>query len=203
MASTTPIRDPGEDRLLSPGNCALVIVDFQPIQVGSVASRDRRSLVENVVAVARTAKLFGVPVVLSTVNVKTGINKPMIEPIMALFPGIEPIDRTAINAWEDEEFVRAVEATGRRKLVFCALWTEVCLAFPTLDALASGYEVYPVVDAVGSTSLEAHQVGLQRVVQAGAQPTTWTQFICELQRDWNRRETAAEFARLLFAVEGM
>ncbi|WP_347260911.1 hydrolase [Rudaea sp.] len=202
MTSAATVRDPAGDALLSPKNCALVVIDFQPVQVGSVASRDRRSLVENVTAVARTAKLFGLPVVLSTVNVKTGVNRPMIPQITSLFPAIEPIDRTSINAWEDEDFVRAVKATGRRKLVFCALWTEVCLVFPALDALRAGFEVYPVIDAVGGTSFEAHNAGLQRLQQAGAQPTSWTQFICELQRDWNRRETVPEFAKILFSIEG-
>jgi nicotinamidase-related amidase len=202
MTSTTPIRDPGSDHLLSPGNCALIIIDFQPIQVSSVASRDRRSLVENVAAVAHTAKLYGLPVVLSTVNVKTGINQPMIRQITSVFPDIAPIDRTSINAWEDQDFVSAVKATGRHKLVFCALWTEVCLVFPALDALKAGFDVYAVVDAVGGTSSEAHEAGLRRLEQAGAKPTTWTQFICELQRDWNRTATAPEFAKILFAVEG-
>ncbi len=203
MTSAMPVRDPANDHLLSPKNCALVIIDYQPVQVSSVASRDRRSLVENITAVARTAKLYGTPVVLSTVNVKTGINQPMIHQIASVFPDVEPIDRTSINAWEDENFVKAVKATGRRKLVFCALWTEVCLAFPALDAINDGFEVYAIVDAVGGTSLEAHDAGLRRVEQAGVKATTWTQFICELQRDWNRKETASEFAKILFAVEGL
>ena len=202
MTSAATIRDPVKDHLLSPKNCALVVIDYQPVQVSSVASRDRRSLVENVASVARTAKLFDVPVVLSTVNVKTGINQPMIKQITGLFPQTEPVDRTAINAWEDEDFVRAVQATGRKKLVFCALWTEVCLVFPALDALKAGFDVYFVVDAVGGTSREAHEAGLHRLEQAGAHATSWTQFICELQRDWNRKATAPEFANILFAVEG-
>jgi nicotinamidase-related amidase len=138
-------------------------------------------------------------VVLSTVNVKTGINKPMIQPIMDVFPGVEPIDRTATNAWEDEDFVRAVKATGRKKLIMCALWTEVCLVHPALDALLEGFEVFPVVDAVGGTSLEAHEAGLERLIQAGGQPTSWVQLACELQRDWNRTKTAGRFAEILFA----
>jgi nicotinamidase-related amidase len=203
MTSAMPFRDPTNDHLLSSKNCALVIIDYQPVQVSSVASRDRRSLVENITAVARIAKLYGIPVVLSTVNVKTGINQPMIHQIASVFPDVEPIDRTSINAWEDEDFVKAVKATGRGKLVFCALWTEVCLAFPALDAINDGFEVYAIVDAVGGTSLEAHDAGLRRVEQAGAKATTRTQFICELQRDWNRKETASEFAKILFAVEGL
>jgi nicotinamidase-related amidase len=114
----------------------------------------------------------------------------------------EIFERTTINAWEDKEFVQAVKATGRKKLIMTALWTEVCLTFPTLDAMREGYEVYPVVDAVGGTSVEAHRAALQRVKQAGAKPLGWVQMLCELQRDWSRKETAPKFAEILFAVEG-
>ncbi len=194
--------DPTTDHLLTPQNAALIIIDFQPLQVTSVASMDRREMVQNVTSVARTAKLFGVPVVLSTVNVTTGLNKPMIHQITDVFPEVPQIDRTTLNAWEDERFQAAVRATGRKKLIMCAIWTEVCLAFPALSALRDGYEVYPVVDAVGGTSKPAHHAGLKRMQQAGAQPTTWTQLICELQRDWGRKETVPEFSKILFAVEG-
>ena len=142
------------------------------------------------------------PVVLSTVNVKTGANEPTIHQLAGVLDGIEAIDRTTINAWEDATFVSAVKATGRKKLLMTALWTEACLTFPTLDALREGYEVYPVVDAVGGTSLEAHRAALERVVQAGAQTTSWVQVLCELQRDWARAETAKQFAEILFDVEG-
>jgi nicotinamidase-related amidase len=202
MTSFATIRDPITDALLTPSNAAVVIIDFQPIQVSSVASMDRRALVDNVTAVARTAKLFGLPIVVSTVNVKTRVNRPLIHQLQEVLSGLDPIDRTAINAWEDADFVAAVKATGRRKLVMAALWTEVCLAFPALDALRAGYEVYPVVDAVGGTTRAAHLAGLHRIVQAGAQPISWTSFACELQRDWARRDTAEEFAQILFAVEG-
>jgi nicotinamidase-related amidase len=197
-----PVRDQANDHLLTPKNCALLVIDYQPVQVGSIASMDRRDLVLNIVAVARTAKLYGVPVVLSTVNVKTGANQPTIHQLAGVLDGIEAIDRTTINAWEDVEFVEAVKATGRKKLLMTALWTEACLTFPTLDALREGYEVYPVTDAVGGTSLEAHRAALERVAQAGAKPTSWVQVLCELQRDWARRETAGKFAEILFAVEG-
>jgi nicotinamidase-related amidase len=197
-----PVRDQANDHLVTPKNCALIVIDYQPVQVGSIASMDRRDLVLNIVAVARTAKLYGVPVVLSTVNVKTGANQPTIHQLAGVLDGIEAIDRTTINAWEDVEFVDAVKATGRKKLLMTALWTEACLTFPTLDALREGYEVYPVADAVGGTSLEAHRAALERVAQAGAKPTSWVQVLCELQRDWSRKETAGEFAEILFAVEG-
>ena len=201
MTSASTVRDPLDDHLLTSKNAALLIIDFQPVQVGSIASMDRRMLVANVVAVARTAKLFGLPVVLSTVNVATGINKPTIAELQAVFPGHETIDRTAINAWEDADFLAAVKATGRKKLVIVALWTEVCLAFPALDAMRDGFEVYAVVDAVGGTSIEAHEAGLQRILQAGAHPVSWVQLICELQRDWNRAATAKGFAQILFPGE--
>jgi len=200
--TSQPIRDPVKDNLLTPENCALILIDYQPVQVTSVASMDRRALVTNIVSVARLAKLFKVPVVLSTVNVKTGKNAPTIHQLQAVFPDAEALDRTSINAWEDEQFLRAVKAAGRKKLIMAALWTEACLTFPTLDALREGYEVYPVVDAVGGTSLDAHRAALERVAQAGAKPIGWVQLACELQRDWARAETAAPFAEILFAVEG-
>jgi nicotinamidase-related amidase len=201
MASAK-IRDPRADHLLTPQNAALLIIDYQPTQVSSIASRDKRTLIANVVALARTAKLYGLPVVLSTVNVTTNINKPTIHQITDVLPGVEAIDRTSINAWEDEDFVRAVRATERKKLLIAALWTEVCLLFPALDALQEGYEVYPVVDAVGGTSKEAHELAVERLIQAGARPASWVQVICELQRDWNRPATVPGFSEILFAVEG-
>ena len=200
--TSLPVRDQANDHLLTPKNCALLVIDYQPVQVGSIASMDRRDLVLNIVAVARTALLYGVPVVLSTVNVKTGANQPTIHQLADVLAGIEAIDRTSINAWEDAEFVAAVKATGRKKLLMTALWTEACLTFPTLDAMREGYEVYPIADAVGGTSLEAHRAALERVAQAGAQPASWVQLLCELQRDWSRKQTAGTFAEILFAVEG-
>lgn len=194
--------DPVEDHLLTPQNCALLIIDFQPIQVTSIASMDRRELVTNVVAVAKTARLYGLPVVMTTVNVKSGFNKPTIHQLQEVFPDMVAIDRSTLNAWEDDAFLKAVKATGRKKLVMVALWTEVCLCFPALSALRDGYEVFPVVDAVGGTSRVAHQAALDRITQAGGQPVSWVQLICELQRDWGRQATVPAFAEILFAVEG-
>ncbi|MGX7680582.1 hydrolase [Jatrophihabitans sp. DSM 45814] len=196
------MRDQQKDHLLTPKNAALIIIDYQPVQVGSIASMDRRTLVTNIVAVARTAKLYDLPIVLSTVNVNTGANQPTVHQLADVLDGTKSLDRTTINAWEDEEFVQAVRATGRQKLLMTALWTEACLTFPTLDAIGEGYEVYPIVDAVGGTSVEAHRAALERIVQAGAKPTSWVQVLCELQRDWSRKQTASQFADLLFAVEG-
>jgi nicotinamidase-related amidase len=191
-------RDPVGDHLLTPQNAALILIDYQPVQVNSVKSMDRHELVDNVVRLARTAHAYQLPIVLSTVNVTTGINLPMIEELRALNLGVEPIDRTSINAWEDADFLSAVTATGRTKLVVAALWTEVCLTFPVLDALHDGYEVYAVTDAVGGTSVTAHQAGLARIAQAGARMTSWVQFICELQRDWIRTATVPAFKEILF-----
>jgi nicotinamidase-related amidase len=179
-------------------NSALILIDYQPVQVNSIASMDRHLLVDNILRVARTAKTYGLPIVASTVNVKTGVNQPLIPPLQEVLVGIEALDRTTINAWEDQEFVAAVKATGRKKLIMTALWTEACLTFPSLDALREGYEVYPVVDAVGGTSVEAHRAGLERIVQAGGRPVSWVQLICELQRDWNRKETVTPFREILF-----
>jgi predicted GNAT family acetyltransferase len=137
----------------------------------------------------RTAKTFGLPIVLSTVNVASGQGKPTVPELAGLLEDSPPIDRTSINSWEDVDFVAAVRATGRRKLIFCALWTEVCMAFAALDALREGYEVYPVVNAIAGTSVEAHRAGLDRVVQAGGRPIGWVSLASELQRDWARQET--------------
>ena len=202
MSSFNTIRDPLTDHLLTPQNAVLVIIDFQPVQVASIQSRPKRELVANITALARIGKLYELPTVLSTVNVKTGRNQPTIPQILEVLDTVAPYDRTSINAWEDEDFVRAVRATGRKKLIMAALWTEVCLVHPALDAISEGFEVYPVIDCVGGTSLEAHELGVQRLVQAGGKPISWVQLICELQRDWNRERTTAEFADILFAVEG-
>jgi nicotinamidase-related amidase len=202
MTSPKTPRDPVTDHMLTAQNAALLIIDFQPVQVASIASMNKRLLVANVVAVARTAKLYGVPAVLSTVNVSTGLNQPMIRPITDVLGDAGIVDRTSINAWEDDDFVAAVKATGRKKLIMVALWTEVCLVFPALDALQEGFEVYVVVDAVGGTSREAHHAGLQRIIQAGGIPISWIQLACEFQRDWNRESTAPGFADIVFAEVG-
>jgi nicotinamidase-related amidase len=202
MTSYATVRDPVSDHLLTPQNAAVVIIDYQPVQVSSIASRDKRQLVANITALARIARLYELPTVLATVNVATGLNQPTIHQLTEVLDGVPIIDRTSINAWEDQDFVAAVKATGRKKLIMAALWTEVCLVHPALDALADGYEVYPVVDACGGTSLEAHNAGLERLALAGAQPTSWVQLICELQRDWNRQATVPGFAEILFAIEG-
>jgi nicotinamidase-related amidase len=189
--SSEPRRDPVTDPLLTPENSALVVIDYQPSQLAAVTSIDHELFMRNIVSVARLAKTYSLPIVLSTVNVANGQGPTLPELKQVLADDIE-IDRTQINSWEDQDFRRAVEATGRNKLIMTALWTEVCLAFPALDALRAGYEVFPVVDAVGGTSAEAHRTGLERIMQAGGQPVSWVSLACELQRDWARTDTVPE-----------
>ena len=190
--TSQPIRDPLADHLITPQNAAFVLIDYQPSQFATVRSMDPDLLRENIVSTVKAVRAFGLPIVHSTVNVASGQQQPTVPELAELLEDSPPLDRTTVNSWEDTEFVQAVRATGRRKLIFCALWTEVCMAFAALDALREGYEVYPVVDAIGGTSLEAHRVGLERVVQAGAQPISWVSLACELQRDWARRDTVAD-----------
>lgn len=191
--SSEPIRDPTKDHLLTPRNSAFILIDYQPIQVSSIRSMDQKELVFNIVHTVKAALNYKLPIVHSTVNVRTGKNKPPIQPIMDLLGDYPTYDRTSINSWEDVEFKKAVVATARRKLVMTALWTEACLAFPALDALREGYEVYVVADAVGGTSVAAHEAALRRVEQAGARLISKTQLYCELQRDWARAETVPGF----------
>jgi nicotinamidase-related amidase len=196
--TSLPVRDQVNDHLLTAKNAALVIIDYQPAQFATVASMDRQLLADNIVRVAKLGKIFGLPIVLSTVNVKANSLKPTIPPLKEVLSDLKELDRTQINAWEDQEFRAAVKATGRKKLIMCGLWTEACLMFPSLDALREGYEIYPVVDAVGGTSVEAHQYALQRIAQAGGKFENWAQLMCELQRDWSRTETLPGVMQVAF-----
>ncbi len=191
------IRDPLADHLITPQNAAFLFIDYQPEQLATVRSMDHELLVKNAISTVRAVKAFGVPVVHSTVNVSSGQTQPTLPELAELLEDDPPLDRTTVNSWEDTEFVQAVRATGRRKLILCALWTEVCMAFAALDALREGYEVYPVVDAIGGTSLEAHRAGIERVVEAGGVPIGWVSLACELQRDWNRLETVPQIVEIV------
>ena len=195
--TSQPVRDPFADHLITPENAAFVLIDYQPEQIAAVRSMDHAELLENAVSTVRTVKTFDLPVIHSTVNVASGQTGPTLAELAELLEDDPPLDRTTVNSWEDAEFLQAVHATGRRKLIFCALWTEVCMAFTALDALRDGYEVYPVVDAIGGTSVEAHRAGLERVVQAGAQPISWVSLACELQRDWARVETVPAIVEIV------
>ncbi len=196
------IRNPAEDHLLTPQNSALVVIDYQPVQVNSIASMDRPLMVRNIVATAKAGVAYKLPIVHTTVNVKTGLNKPPISQLQAVLADFPTYDRTTINSWEDIEFRQAVEATGRKKLIMTALWTEACLAFPALDALKEGYEVYVVVDAVGGTSVTAHDAALRRIEQAGGKLISVVQLLCELQRDWKRTETVPAFLEIMKGLGG-
>lgn len=187
--TSQPRRNPKSDRLLTPENAALILIDYQPPQVNTVRSIDALTLIRNAVSLAQTARLYQLPTILSTVSVRSGGNPDTVPEIKDAMSGATWIDRTSINAWEDADFVEAVAATGRKKLIMGALWTEVCLAFPCTDALRAGYEVFVPVDAVGGTSIAAHEGGLRRCEQAGAQPVSWVSVLCELQRDWARQDT--------------
>jgi nicotinamidase-related amidase len=192
-------RNPVTDHLLTPQNAALVLIDFQPSLLRPVTSIARDLLVDNIVSVARLAKTFELPIVRSTINVASGM-KPTLAELKRVLPTIAEIDRSEINAWENGEFRHAVERTGRRKLVVAALWTDVSLAFPALDAMRDGYEIYPVVDAVGATSFEAHRAGLERIGRAGAQPISWVSLASELQRDWARFDTVSDVVDIVLTT---
>jgi len=185
MSDVTPIRDPLNDPLLTPQNAVLAMIDYQPEQYAGVRSVGRDELLAHVTMLGRVATTFGLPVVLSTVYVKHGMSGTNPE-LREVLPGVAEIDRTSMNSWEDEEFRAAVERSGRKKLILAGLWTEVCVAFPALDALRAGYEVYVVADAIGGVSKVAHEAALQRMTQAGATPITVLGLACELQRDWGR-----------------
>lgn len=190
-------RDAESDILMQPENTVFTIIDYQPTQITSINSMQHAELVKNIVALCKLMKDYNVPTILSTVNVKSGRNKDTIPQIKSVLGDIPTYDRTSINAWEDKDYQEALKATGRKKVVIAALWTEACLTFPTLDMLKEGYEVYPVVDAVGGTSTIAHETALKRVEQAGAQLTSYAQLACELQRDWNRTDTVPVFVKNL------
>ncbi|MEG0343458.1 MAG: hydrolase [Acinetobacter sp.] len=196
------IRDPKKDILLTPQNAAFICIDYQPVQVNSIASMDRQLLINNIVGSAKAAVVYGLPIVHSTVNVKTGLNKPPIPQLRKVLQDYPTYDRTTINSWEDVEFQAAVKATGRKKLIMTALWTEACLTFPALDAINEGFEVYVIADAVGGTSVAAHEAALRRIEQAGGKLISVVQLFCELQRDWKRAETVPQFMNLFIETGG-
>ncbi|HAT4917535.1 TPA: hydrolase [Serratia marcescens] len=175
-------------QLLDKDNSALIFIDHQPQMAFGVANIDRQQLKNNVVGLAKTGKIFNVPTLFTSVETESFSGYIWPE-LLAVHPEITPIERTSMNSWEDAAFVKAVEATGRKKLVISALWTEVCLTFPALMALEAGYEVYVVTDTSGGTSVDAHERSIDRMVQAGAVPVTWQQVLLEYQRDWARKDT--------------
>ena len=180
--------------LLTPDNCALMLIDYESQMFFGVQSTDRQLLINNTVGLAKAAKVFGVPTLVTTVTEKT-FSGPMPGQLAEVFPD-GWVDRTTMNPWEDENVVAKIAEFGRPKLILAGLWTEVCVAMPALSALEAGYEVYVVVDACGGTSEEAHEAAIQHMVQAGAAPVTWLRVMLELQRDWARQETAMEVQKV-------
>ncbi len=160
----------------------MILIDYQPGLIDGTKSVSREILVNNVVALAKTGSLFRLPIVLSTVAVNAGYQEDTIPELKGVLPGVPTVDRSAVNAWEEPAFREAVHATGRRKFIMAGLWTEVCLVFPALDMLNEGYQVYAVSDASGGTSSDAHERGMQRVIQGGAVPVTWEAVMAELGR---------------------
>jgi len=189
MSAAQAQQAPGDaKKLLSPQNSAVIMIDHQSQMAFAVQSIDRTLLTNNAVALAKTAKAFNVPTVLTTVAEKS-FSGPLFGGIKAALPDARVIDRTTMNSWEDKNFRDAVKKTGKKKLVMAALWTEVCLVMPALAALEEGYEVYIVTDASGGVTKEAHDMAVTRMVQAGAVPITWMQLLLEYQRDWARQST--------------
>jgi len=178
----------GKLDLLTPQNCAVILIDHQPAMTAGVSNIDRQTLINNTVGLAKAAKAFNVPVILTAVETK-GFSGNFWPQVTELFPNQTPIERSSMNSWEDEKFVAAVKATGRKKLVIAALWTEVCLCFPALCALKDGFEVYAVEDCSGGTTIVAHNAAMVRMQQAGVVPVTWNQVMLEFQRDWSRKST--------------
>lgn len=178
----------GLDALLRPEDSVLVLIDHQPYQLANLNSHDPQMAVNNATGLAKAAKVFGVPTILTSVVADRG--GYIFPQITDVFPDQEVIDRTSINTWEDRKVVELVKATGRKQLIIAGLWTEVCVALPVIQALGEGWDVTVITDASGGVSLEAHQVAIQRMLAAGANMMTWVALAAEWQRDWARMETA-------------
>ena len=189
----------GLEALLTPDNCVVVLIDHQPFQLANVNSHEPTMVINNVIGLAMTAKAYGIPTILTTVNEERG--GLIFKGIQGVFPDQKTINRTYINAWEDKRVVEAVKKTGRQKVVFAALWTEMCLAMPAIQAMGEGYDVYVVTDASAGVSAEAHDMAIRRLVAAGAQPVTWLGMAGELQRDWARTQYLEDVAKI-FAERG-
>ncbi|WP_199444536.1 hydrolase [Umezawaea beigongshangensis] len=185
----------GLDALITPENSVLVLIDHQGAQFAGLTHPDPATVINNVTLLSKAAKLFGVPTILTTVVEERGGR--ILQQIQDVFPDQAPINRTTINTWEDRRVVDAVAATGRRNLVLAGLWTEICVAFPAIHALADGYRVFAVTDASGGTSAEAHERGVQRMVQAGVVPLTAGVVVGEWQRDWAREATVPGVAEIM------
>jgi nicotinamidase-related amidase len=190
----------GLDALLTPEESVLVLIDHQPFQVANLHSHEPTLVINNTVGLAKFARVFDVPTILTTVIEERGDR--LIQAIQDVFPDQKPINRTSINTWEDRRVVEAVEKTGRKKLIIAGLWTEVCVAMPAIHALADGYDVFVVTDASGGVSAESHDMAVRRMERAGVVPVTWLVVSSEWQRDWAREETANQLGPILFEHGG-
>jgi len=190
----------GLGALLTPENSVLLLIDHQAFQVANLHSHEPTLIINNVAGLAKSAKVFGVPTILTTVLEQTG--GLLIPEIQSVFPDQKPLNRTSINAWEDGRVAGEVKKTGRRKIVIAGLWTEMCVAMPAIQARGEGYEVYAVTDASGGVSPEAHEMAVRRMVQAGVTPVTWIAVAAEWQRDWARQATAGPIGAVLVQHAG-
>jgi nicotinamidase-related amidase len=188
MSDNTGRAKRSEKGLLTPDNCVVTLIDLQPQMLFGVANFDRQAIINNNVALSKAARVFDVPVVLSTVETKS-FSGNMWPQIQAIFPNQVPIERSSMNSWDDQHFVAAIEKTGRKKIVLAGLWTETCVALPTVQAIHDSYDVYVVEDCCGDVSQLAHENAMKRVIQAGAKPVTALSVMLEWQRDWAARDT--------------
>jgi nicotinamidase-related amidase len=177
-----------EKGLLTPDNCVLALIDHQPQMLFGVTNFDRQTIINNTVALAKTARVFGLPVVLTSVETKS-FSGNVWPQLRAVLPNQEPIERSTMNSWDDKHFVAAVQKSGRKKIILAGLWTETCVALPTIQAIHDGYEVYVVEDCCGDVNQLSHDNAMKRVIQAGAKPVTALSVMLELQRDWALRDT--------------
>ena len=177
-----------EKGLLTPDNCVVAMIDLQPQMLFGVSSHDRQTIINCNLVLAKAARIFGVPVVLSAVETKSfsGNTWPQL---LAALGNPTPIERSSMNSWDDANFVAAIKKSGRKKIVLTGLWTETCVALPTVQAIHDGYEIYVVEDCCGDVSLLAHENAMKRVIQAGAKPVTAMSTMLEWQRDWAHRGT--------------
>jgi nicotinamidase-related amidase len=186
----------GLEALLRPEDSILVLIDHQPYQFTNLNSHEPTMVINNVVGLAKAAKVFNVPTILTTVIEERG--GYIIKGLQDVFPDQKPINRTFINTWEDPKVTDIVKESGRKQLIIAGLWTEICVAMPAIQAAGEDYDVFVVTDASGSTSSEAHDMAVRRMVQAGIVPINWIAVVSEWQRDWARTETAAQLSDVLF-----
>jgi nicotinamidase-related amidase len=190
----------GLDALLRPQDSILVLIDHQPYQFANLNSHEPTMIVNNVIALAKLAKVFNVPTVLTSVIEERG--GYIIKGVLDVFPDQKPINRTFINTWEDQRVVDVVKKSGRKQLVLAGLFTEICVAMPAIHALAEGYDVFAVTDACGGVTVEAHDMAVRRMAAAGAVPINWLAVLGEWQRDWAREKTAAGVASVVLEHGG-